>query len=266
MRSTHFGPGLSLLLGLTLASGNAGAAVAKKRAATPARPATGASASKARPVAVKPAAPTGTVKMPYDEFSLALIAWSGTEMITATGKDGMAPVKVGNYWLAGWSVRSKDADGHVWRAEGGSQGQAQMALRITNGSTAEFRVATPLRTTFTVDQVDDQFAFLVRYSSTIGDHCSRVFRDDEPPPVPKLKIVDAEGAVVENIDLKWGCGFLCRRSWQAPAGVKWPLKATVETDFGPFPVVCEPVELRREGQAAPVTPPADTPSAPPATP
>jgi len=91
----------------------------------------------------------------------------------------------------------------------------------------------------------------VRFSSTIGDHCSRVFRDDEPPPVPKLNIVDAEGAEVESMDLKWGCGFLCRKNWQAPAGVKWPLKAIVEADFGPFAVECPPVELRQEGTPVP---------------
>jgi hypothetical protein len=142
----------------------------------------------------------------------------------------------------------------MWRAEGGSQGQPQLALRITRGSISECRVATPLRTTLTVDQVDDQFAFLLRFASTIGDHCSRVFMDDETAPVPKLKIVDADGAVVEVVTLKWGCGFLCRKNWQAPAGVKWPLKATVEADFGPFPVVCDPVELAREAPAASTVP------------
>jgi hypothetical protein len=176
------------------------------------------------------------------------------EMLTASGKNGVGTVPVGNYWLAGWSVSARDAAGHMWRAEGGPQGQPQLALQISRGSAMEIRLATPLRSNLTVDQVDDQFAFLVRFASTINDHCGHVYMDDGPPPVPRLKIVDADGAVVEVMDLKWGCGFLCRKSWQAPANAKWPLKAIVEADFGPFPVVCDPVELPRE---APAAPPAD---------
>src|SRR5688572_13979262 len=119
MRATHLGPSLSLLLAVTLGSGTAGAAVSKRSAATPARPPAAHPPSKAKPGSAKPVAPTGMIKMPYDEFSLALVTWQGSEMITAAGKDGVAAVKVGNYWLAGWSVRAKDATGHVWRAEGG---------------------------------------------------------------------------------------------------------------------------------------------------
>jgi hypothetical protein len=68
--------------------------------------------------------------------------------------------------------------------------------------------------------------------------------DGERPTPPRLKITDAEGAVVATLDFKFGCSFLCRQRWQAPDGVKWPLSAVVEADFGPLAVTTgEPAKL-----------------------
>jgi hypothetical protein len=133
--------------------------------------------------------------------------------------------------------------------------EPHLVVRVGAGTTSEFRVATPLHVALTVEQVETEFAFLLRFRGSVGDHCSRVFVDGEQPPVPRLKIVDADGAAVDTLELKWGCGFLCRKTWQAPENVKWPLKAIAEVDFGPFPVNGAPVELTRE----PVVP---TPAAP----
>jgi hypothetical protein len=141
----------------------------------------------------------------------------------------------------------KDAAGRAWRAQGGSVGQPGLGIRMTGGTTAEIRLATPIKTDIAVEGVGGEFSFLMRFIGTAGDRCTRVFVDGEYPPVPELKIVDADGAPVETVNFKYGCGFVCRKTWKAPEGVKWPLRATPEVDFGPFPVETgAPIELRRE--------------------
>jgi hypothetical protein len=186
--------------------------------------------------------------MPYDAFAVSLLALDGTDMLAIEGKKGLADVPPGKYWVTSWRVFAKDAAGRMWRADGGPAGQPQMAVRITAGETTEFRLATPLAAVLTVDQVGSEFAFLLQFQGTGGDRCSRVFVDGERPTPPRLKVTDADGHPVATLDFKFGCSFLCRQRWQAPEGVKWPLTAVAEVEFGPFPVTSgEPTKLSRPG-------------------
>src|SRR5262249_12694788 len=142
-------------LALTLAAGSAWAMPASKPARTTkaaaakktgTAPKAKTSVAQLQQAPAKPALPrpvkaaTGTLKTPYDEFSLTLLDWSGTHEIAVEGKDGVASVVPGNYWITSWQVRTKDKAGRAWRASGGSMGQPQMGLRVTAGSTNEIRL------------------------------------------------------------------------------------------------------------------------------
>jgi hypothetical protein len=244
MKATTHTLSVSMLLAASLACGSAWAAAPTKAAGTAKSSAT----RKAPPAAAHqaPQAPTGILKAPYDEFNLTLMTWDGARMIAAAGTKGQASVKPGNYYLTGWELHTKDAAGHVWRATGGPFGQPQQMVRVSRGSTSVIRIATPLKLDLQIDQVGADFSFLMRFLSTSGDRCTRIYMDGENPPAPKLKITDADGAPVETLEFKFGCGFVCRKIWKAPEGVKWPLKGTIEIDFGPFPVDAgEPLSLRQ---------------------
>jgi hypothetical protein len=96
------------LLVASLVCGSAGAAPAKQTAKSAVRRSPKLPAAKAKPA---PQAPSGTLKLPYDEFNVALVAWDGTRMITVSGKDGVASAPAGNYWLTSRTSSSASAPG-----------------------------------------------------------------------------------------------------------------------------------------------------------
>jgi hypothetical protein len=196
----------------------------------------------------KPA--TGTLKMPYEKFGVSLVTIDGRTMREYEGQGGSAAIPTGNYWVTSWWVHLRDAAGIRWVACGGPQGQPHMAIGIRAGKTTELHLATPLATQLTVEQVDGQFSFLLQFRGTVGDRCHRVYKDLDNPPVPRLRIVDAEGAEVTVLEFKYGCAFFCLRQWEAPKDVKWPLRGILQVDFGPFPVqIGDPIVLQPDGTA-----------------
>src|SRR5207248_2392913 len=66
----------------------------------------------------KPAT-TGTLKAPYDDFSISLLSFDGSHMLQIDGKNGLATVPKGNYWITSWQIHTRDKQSHVWRAQGG---------------------------------------------------------------------------------------------------------------------------------------------------
>jgi peroxiredoxin len=81
----------------------------------------------------------------------------------------------------------------------------------------------------------------VRFSTilvgTLGDRCYEVQLDEQRPPRPYLKILDAQGKQVDRISYNFGCAFICLLSWRAPEALSGQFRAVPEIEWGPFRVV-----------------------------
>jgi peroxiredoxin len=150
----------------------------------------------------------------------------------------MATVSPGEYWLTGWNLTLADGKGRRWKARGGVLGMPPLQSRfdLRAGQKVAVPLAGPLGVSLAPVVQGRRTIFTMTFVGPLGDRCFEVSVDGKRPPQPWLKILDEKGNVVDRLRFSFGCSFLCRLSWRAPAGMSGTLRAVPEVDFGPFVV------------------------------
>lgn len=179
----------------------------------------------------------GGVGLPAPEFIVRLATDRG-ETRELRSRNGKVTVPAGVYWLTGWNVTLADAEGRLWTARGGVLGMPplQSRLGLPAGRTVQVPLAGPLGVSVVPVVRGRTAMFTLTFAGPLGDRCFEVSVDGRRPAHPHLKILDEAGNLVDRLRFSFGCSFLCRLSWRAPAGVSGIFRAVPEIDFGPFQV------------------------------
>jgi peroxiredoxin len=183
----------------------------------------------------RPAA-LGTIKADVPNFTLRLLGDKGAQNVP--GKDGIAQVPAGRYWLVGWRTEMKDASGRLWTAVASTFGGATSAqyLTLQPGAAVPVHIGPPLKAVLTADAAGNRVNFQLHFFGAQGERCGEVKVDGALPPKPWLIIRDSEGKVVTRTEFDYGCSFFCHFIWKAPQELKGAYTATAEFDFGPIHV------------------------------
>lgn len=178
----------------------------------------------------------GTIKASVPEFTLRLLGDRG--MVEVQGQAGAADVATGPYWVLGWSIGLKDAQGRHWTAAAGPSGDVSSAQRVTvrREAPVSVRLAPPVRVQLTADAVGNRVNFRLHFFGPGGEACQEVKVDGVLPPKPWLTIRDSAGKLVERMEFNYGCTFFCSQLWRAPKELKGDYTVSVACDFGPITV------------------------------
>jgi hypothetical protein len=225
-RSAFFVKGVwALVLAAGLAAGGSahGAASAPRRpaakpssraVAAPSRRPVAPSSAAAKPAPTPPAAdrvevrvapvpsPTGPIS-PID-FVVRLANERGVQELKS--QDGKVSVPPGDYWLTGWAITLPDAQGRRWKARGGIMGAPPLAAHVAarRGRPVQLRLVAPLGTAVVPTVKGRTVNFVTTFVGTTGDRCYEVSVDDQRPPLPRMKILDEHGQLVEQVDFSFG--------------------------------------------------------------
>jgi peroxiredoxin len=147
-------------------------------------------------------------------------------------------VAVGEYWVLGWSIGVKDAQGRQWTASAASFGDVSTAQRVAvrGGQAVGVRLAPPVTVRLTADAVGNRVNFRLHFFGPGGEACHEVKVDGVLPPKPWLTIRDSAGKLVERMEFNYGCTFFCSQLWRAPKELKGDYTVGVACDFGPIAV------------------------------
>jgi hypothetical protein len=138
------------------------------------------------------------------EFVLHLADNRGVREVKSQG--GKVSVPPGDYWITGWTVTVPDAQGRRWKARGGILGAPPLASHVParRGYRIEIRLAAPLGAAVVPTVKGRTVNFVMTFVGTAGDRCYEVSVDDQRPPLPHMRILDAHGQLVERLDFSFG--------------------------------------------------------------
>jgi peroxiredoxin len=156
-------------------------------------------------------------------------------LVRVEGKQGRATLPAGSYMVLDWQIEALDKNGRKWKLTGDWLPQR---LEIRAGKESLLRLATPLRAHLMVYPEAEPASFRVRYTGPAGERVNTITMDELPPPLPILRVSDAQGKIVQSVTFQPGCG--CLLPWKAPAGMRGRYKAIVDVKMGPFPVEVGP--------------------------